>query len=70
MSSGQEPLKQIFTNQKQLTDSLKPVMAMRQSATGIVLGRRDGEKAYVYDVMTTPDPEESQEDIRKLGGNN
>jgi hypothetical protein len=45
-------------------------MAVRQSATGVVIGRREGEKVYVFDVVSTPDPEDSQEDIRRLGGGN
>ena len=33
------------------------------SATGIVIGKRDGEKLYIYDVMLTPNPERVQNDV-------
>ena len=39
------------------------------SATGIAIGRRDGEKLYIYDVMLTPNPESVQSDIKQVQPN-
>jgi hypothetical protein len=36
------------------------------SATGIAIGKRDGEKLYIYDVMLTPNPESVQSDIKQV----
>ncbi|CDW91032.1 UNKNOWN [Stylonychia lemnae] len=38
-----------------------------QSATGLVLGTRDEEKLYIYDVILTPNPENTQKDIKQTG---
>jgi hypothetical protein len=63
--------KQVFINQKIFADTtlkdLQEGKRKRESACGILLGRREpGEKASIYDVVLTPDPEESQEDLKKL----
>ncbi len=60
-------LKQFFANQKILNDTfLKPLQASRKSATGIVIGRRENDgKCNIYDIIMTPDPEDSQEDVKK-----
>ena len=40
--------------------------AKMTSATGIAIGKRDGEKLYIYDVMLTPNPESVQSDIKQV----
>ena len=56
-------MKQFHINAKCL-----PKLDHRQSATGIVLGTRQtlDQKAPIYDILLTPDPETTQEDLRKL----
>ena len=36
------------------------------STTGIAIGKREGEKLYIYDVMLTPNPERVQNDIKQV----
>ena len=64
---GESPLKQFFINYKVFQDTfLKPLQAQRVSATGLVLGTRDPSDGHctIFDVLVTPDAEDSQEDIR------
>ena len=64
---SESPLKQFFINYKVFQDTfLKPLQSQRLSATGLVLGTRaasDG-RCTIFDVLLTPDAEDSQEDIR------
>ena len=71
MSAPSEtPLKQFFINHKIFQDSVLKAVASRQSATGLVLGKRGDasispEKALIYDVVLVPDPEDSQKDLKE-----
>jgi hypothetical protein len=67
---AESPLKQFFINYKVFQDTfLKPLQSQRVSATGLVLGTRSpsedgGGRCTIFDVLLTPDAEDSQEDIR------
>eukprot|EP00347_Sterkiella_histriomuscorum_P006531 403352411 len=61
------PLKQFYINQKFFQDSVLRSLQddKTQSATGVVIGKREGDKLYVYDVILTPNPERTQSDIKQ-----
>lgn len=60
-------MKQFLINYKVFQDTfLKPLTAQRLSATGVILGKREPDgRLLIYDVLLTPDAEESQQDIKK-----
>lgn len=35
------------------------------SATGVLIGKREQEKLYIYDAFITPNPEKTQVDIKQ-----
>ena len=54
-------MKQFYINQKGFQDSVLKSLEDQKvaSAVGILLGKREGEKLNIYDVMLIPDPEET-----------
>ena len=60
---AESPLKQFFINYKVFQDTfLKPLQSQRVSATGLGLGTRsptDDGRCTIFDVLLTPDAEDS-----------
>ena len=63
-------MKQIYINHKLFQDSILKTLedSNAKSASGLLIGKREEDKAYIWDVMLTPDPEYTQPGLVKQEG--